>query len=819
MDPEPAESTTRRATRTATKKRKSDTSTTEGSVPKRARITKKGRLAGLLSISLDVVFEIFGNLQPLDVLRLSRTSKEFRSLLMHKSSITIWRSSLSNVPNLPPCPIGMTEPQWTSLVFDPTCNVCQKIARKVDWGLFLRICGKCAKTHLSYGLRNFPTALEPEVVNFRELIPTRPDYTKPYKMVYFSPELENIKAKYNAIENPEEQKKFVQERKDLMETLKEHAKLCEAWSESVAENRSSELADLKEERFIAIKAKLTALGWGTELDGILPPDSLKSHKLVKQPHALTERTWKTIKPEMISYMEQMKVKRLAREHAALVVARKAIATKVLRTFKRSQLPWTDVMPNATDFWEFPEIKAVLEQPSKVDVDDHSFESMLPDFPGMIATWRAGLIKQMVGVYKRSSLEKDGLDDSDIEARLKLATTVFKCNTCGDDDGDAYYQSLMFYDDDDYGFQRRCRPLFWPRVLAHRCLTKTPDFSAMLLFMDAGRDVLWRARPLCIDTRVVEIVEKVVVACGMDPATTTVAEMDAKDPRLACHACAKREEREEPPRASGSGSGSSAAAADTDGAAAAASEPAEEEGPATVRAYSWRNAVRHDGEMHSRSPTAWYMLGDADAAAARVKEAAAMEEADEPEEGTAASMDTCDATVGTTVTAQDSQDGLDVEQPDEAAAPSMEDVEDAYDATVVPMPDEAAEGIGGAEGEAGGDGVRILPGELPELVWSCAHCLDSRQEKPPIALEEMLMHLITRHDVLPPAILNEDYYRNLAAPEVYSTEHFPAPSLKVTMPPAPPLKKIPARARPRFPFGFDDCYDDSDDDDLLGLPWY
>lgn len=40
-------------------------------------------------------------------------------------------------------------------------------------------------------------------------------------MVFFSPELENIKAKYNAIEDPEEQKKFVQERKDLMQTLKE----------------------------------------------------------------------------------------------------------------------------------------------------------------------------------------------------------------------------------------------------------------------------------------------------------------------------------------------------------------------------------------------------------------------------------------------------------------------------------------------------------------------------------------------------------------------------------------------------------------------
>ncbi|KAJ7897220.1 hypothetical protein B0H14DRAFT_2312791, partial [Mycena olivaceomarginata] len=61
--------------------------------------------------------------KPLDVLRLSRTSKEFRELLMHKSSRSIWRSSLNNVKDLPPCPPNMTEPQWISLVFDHVCQV------------------------------------------------------------------------------------------------------------------------------------------------------------------------------------------------------------------------------------------------------------------------------------------------------------------------------------------------------------------------------------------------------------------------------------------------------------------------------------------------------------------------------------------------------------------------------------------------------------------------------------------------------------------------------------------------------------------------
>jgi hypothetical protein len=68
--------------------------------------------------------QIFGNLHPLDLLRLSRVSKEFRDLLMHRSSISVWRSSLNNVvPDLPSCPPNMNEPQWISLVFDATCQV------------------------------------------------------------------------------------------------------------------------------------------------------------------------------------------------------------------------------------------------------------------------------------------------------------------------------------------------------------------------------------------------------------------------------------------------------------------------------------------------------------------------------------------------------------------------------------------------------------------------------------------------------------------------------------------------------------------------
>lgn len=156
------EATTMKAKRTASvpkattarKRRKTDEVTdptlgseAEGSsaqVQSSQRIRKRGnvgKLSGLLDLPLDILFEvsqdesgsisssliavdqIFGQLAPYDLLKLSRMTKEFRRVLMHKSSISVWKSALERIPGLPSCPEDMSEPQWVNLAFDPHCHV------------------------------------------------------------------------------------------------------------------------------------------------------------------------------------------------------------------------------------------------------------------------------------------------------------------------------------------------------------------------------------------------------------------------------------------------------------------------------------------------------------------------------------------------------------------------------------------------------------------------------------------------------------------------------------------------------------------------
>lgn len=111
------------------------------------------------------LLQIFSHLHPYDLLRISRTTKEFRRILLHKSSISTWKSSFEEIRDLPPCPPEMCEPAWANLVFSPHCHVCCFIIlfsvsfrvlppplqyclapgiRNVEWKFRTRVCSKCA---------------------------------------------------------------------------------------------------------------------------------------------------------------------------------------------------------------------------------------------------------------------------------------------------------------------------------------------------------------------------------------------------------------------------------------------------------------------------------------------------------------------------------------------------------------------------------------------------------------------------------------------------------------------------------------------------
>jgi hypothetical protein len=274
-------------------------------------------------------------------------------------------------------------------------------------------------------------------------------------------------------------------------------------------------------------------------------------------------------------MQEMRKKRLAREHKALVVERKQSAVEVLRTFKNAQLPYTEIMPEAPDFCALEPIKAILEQPLEVTVDESSFADILPVLADLIASWRQTINAELLKVLKNNNNRRrkhftlaqvmlaymgfddgDGIDfDDDISedddtplpddilsAKVKLATTVFRCTRCTSHHSFLYDGLSMCSDDG----TAQPNLLFYPEVLGHRCLTRSAEplwpwdtrgeFIERLDSYSRTRKK-WSTCHLQLDVRSGKVVEAILEVAKMDPATTTPRDMDNLNAWFACVRCA------------------------------------------------------------------------------------------------------------------------------------------------------------------------------------------------------------------------------------------------------------------------------------------
>ncbi|KDQ51687.1 hypothetical protein JAAARDRAFT_502269 [Jaapia argillacea MUCL 33604] len=288
----------------------------QGSKSNRRKLSKSsGRLAGLLSLPMDILFEVFGHLLPIDLLHLARTTKEFRHVLMRRSSISIWRDSFSNVPDLPSFPPDLNEPQWANLLFDSHCHNCLRASvRTVEWRFRVRFCSKCSATKL-VAMYEWELEFSPRLVAWRYA--SKPDTKYPgfksKQCVYSQDEIDMFVKQVQAFDLEVDRpayNAYIDARRLAVGNVMNHAKECEEWVVRCTDDRRQELQNIKRERVEAVIERLTELGWGDDISRLLPADSLVSHPLVNKPVPLTDRIWNNIRDQLEDYMEDMRKKRL-----------------------------------------------------------------------------------------------------------------------------------------------------------------------------------------------------------------------------------------------------------------------------------------------------------------------------------------------------------------------------------------------------------------------------------------------------------------------------------------------------------------------------
>ncbi|KAJ7274433.1 hypothetical protein B0H12DRAFT_398360 [Mycena haematopus] len=312
---------------------------------------RRGILSSLREFPLDVVAEIFGHLNPMDLLHLARTTKEIRGILMSRSSTFIWRESRTHVEGLPDLPPDLSEPQYANLCFSTHCHQCLAIpVSTIIWSARTRLCKKCIEAQ--FGNHNSVVGLTKlEYILLRSLVPAHREARRSGRGFYHPQELFSIHvatklseecAVFRDSKNGNLQMsdlKFTEwftQKNDEMKEINAHAQLCAAWAANRTSERKDELADARRLRHDAIVERLTALGWGEEIP--FHTWDFNSHKLVKQPKELTDRIWKNIEAPLVEFLTGLKKERLVETRLKIMRERRQLASRVYNKFREASPP-------------------------------------------------------------------------------------------------------------------------------------------------------------------------------------------------------------------------------------------------------------------------------------------------------------------------------------------------------------------------------------------------------------------------------------------------------------------------------------------------
>ncbi|KAJ6525744.1 hypothetical protein B0H19DRAFT_1276093 [Mycena capillaripes] len=537
-------------------KGKASTSTSTAAAPAKRVPVRRGQLKMLPEMPLDVLFEIFSRLDPSDVLRLARTTKDLRNVLMSRSAISIWRSAFLNDPDLPGLPEGMNEPQYANLAFSPHCHTCFSPGEhSILWAFQLRLCQKCiegrfdeahkVRNKVCKNLLNNVTLLR----HAKAIIPTGSRY------VYSYDEALDIHERLAKLRkgDPVKMEEFCDKRRKWVEQIQSSA----SQAEMAGPKRIARMQRLREEararRKDAICKRLSDLGYADEVQFIndTRPEMLSDHNSMKSDDLLTDRAWDNMRPQLVKLMQSVTEKMERRKRKLLLRKRQRLLLSILKEYIHER-PIDEVNPRAVDVCVMPHIKAMLEDPSMdAYTTEKSFQEVVDDLPRLFEEWRESKTLSLLALLPGGNADRDS---------LRKATTYFRCAQCRE-------------------------PIAYPRILAHACLSelqhghrnRDDDVALLCVNLDSepwnydGKRVTYYP-----DAEV--SAKSVVRSCGLDVGLTTAQEMDDVNPWLECRRCTHKVK-----------------------------------GRAVFR---WRKAILHDMyHVVSGETFAWRLLSDTDAEAA------------------------------------------------------------------------------------------------------------------------------------------------------------------------------------------------------------
>ncbi|KAF8997439.1 hypothetical protein BDQ17DRAFT_1544416 [Cyathus striatus] len=341
--------------------KKQKTSTASGSTSTETHGTKKvrgkrGLLNKLTEMPLDILLEILGNLEPLDLLHI----------------------------NLPPCPDDMAEPAYASLLFERFCHSCGSPAgNTIEWISRTRLCFPCIdkeyvddKTLEAEGLKEVRTLVPSILLSGRR--------RQECRRVYHHETAVSISKTISEM-SKKEKETWVEARKELIDDRDTEGDECMMWLIERAQERSIEGEQIRIRRRDTIVQRLKDLGWADEIERMPDPTELTGHPLVWQRKDLTDRSKRTV--FLQSLWKKKKAERLEWQESAMLHLRRPLL-RILRRQYAKTLPPNSIVPPEADLNDYEPFRNIIEETppdQEVTVDD--FNDVLDSLPEFVSQWR------------------------------------------------------------------------------------------------------------------------------------------------------------------------------------------------------------------------------------------------------------------------------------------------------------------------------------------------------------------------------------------------------------------------------------------------
>ncbi|KAF7429026.1 hypothetical protein PC9H_008264 [Pleurotus ostreatus] len=463
---------------------------------------RKKNLSLLPTVPFDVLMEVLARLRVADIIALSRTSKEFRGLLLSKRSLSVWKAALDAEGCLE-CPADLSEPAYAVLLFGgTTCYNCgTKGIQRIDFGLRRRLCMRCMKVKL-VSEKRFDKLFPGSDPMLLELIPYTHigGYSHGHSRFFYRDDIVKTQNTIRALQHAEDPKtatnSFFKVQRDRTWTIISTLREYETWAENAAVRKVVESKSRVAQRWEDIQQRFRNLGYINK-----DIAAIKSHPSVKSDTPLTNQGWGRVRPRLEALVLEAKKARIEKSRGDSL---SDAYTKYMRTLRPTQ--WA-ALPRTRELRTLPAVQSLLQRDIDSDVPADEFFDVFND-GATIQTWLEGRQHVLESVIKSSlssTVPANSLSSTSVEH-------VLVCTAPGCDRrwGSGNRISISLAD-----------------ALTHRCESFARSTNKPDIFEFA------------YSPRAAAAVKHILSLLKVSPTTTSAMELDRIDSLFVCCKCAPR----------------------------------------------------------------------------------------------------------------------------------------------------------------------------------------------------------------------------------------------------------------------------------------